>query len=375
MTDLDEHIDVYTTHMSLYTTDDVVMCRVFPTSLKGGAFDWFTKVSLFSIDSFTTMMSKFETQFTTSRPHHLTSIALVGIRQEKGESLRTFFDRFSKVAMSIQNLSPDVAMPHMLTALRPGPFADSLYMQPVDNLDELKNKARAEADGEKECQGQSINLGERRRDNQFSRYTPLTIERGKILDEALSAELIPTPRKASSPKNVDRRKRCRYHQNSGHSTEECQALKDKIDELIQAGHLQHFVHDAQGSRRSPRWDEPTKRRKCSPQRVRDDHQPERQQRRDDCPRRDDHPWENERRDQKEVINTIVGGFSGSGNSNSNRKKHLKVVQQVNAMSFRPRMLPITFIDDDFKGVDYRQDDPMVISVDIDKFTIMKTLVD
>jgi len=39
------------------------------------------------------------------------------------------------------------------------------------------------------------------------------------------------------------------------------------------------------------------------------------------------------------------------------------------------MLPITFTDDDFKGIDYRQDDPMVISVDIDRFTIRKTLVD
>jgi len=36
---------------------------------------------------------------------------------------------------------------------------------------------------------------------------------------------------------------------------------------------------------------------------------------------------------------------------------------------------ITFTDDDFKGVDYRHDDPMVISVDIDRFTIRKTLVD
>jgi len=40
------------------------------------------------------------------------------------------------------------------------------------------------------------------------------------------------------------------------------------------------------------------------------------------------------------------------------------------------MPPITFTDEDFKGVDYRQqDDPMVIAVDIDRFTIRKTLVD
>jgi len=33
------------------------------------------------------------------------------------------------------------------------------------------------------------------------------------------------------------------------------------------------------------------------------------------------------------------------------------------------------IDRDFKGVDPSYDDPMVISIDIDKFAIMKTLVD
>ena len=108
-------MNAYTTHMSLYTVDDVVLCRVFPTSLKGGAFRWFTKLPPNSVEGFTTLMSKFETQFATSWPHHLTSIALVGIYQEKGESLRTFIDRFGKVAMNIRNLSPDVAMHHMLT--------------------------------------------------------------------------------------------------------------------------------------------------------------------------------------------------------------------------------------------------------------------
>jgi len=36
MTDPDEHMDAYTMHMNLYTSDDTVLCRVFPTSLKGG---------------------------------------------------------------------------------------------------------------------------------------------------------------------------------------------------------------------------------------------------------------------------------------------------------------------------------------------------
>jgi len=114
---------------------------VFSTSLKGGAHSWFTKLPPNSIDNFVTLLSKFETQFATNKLYHLTSIALVGICQEKGESLRTFIDRFNKVAMSIQNYSPDIAMHHMLMVLRPGPFADNLCMQSVASLDELRKRA------------------------------------------------------------------------------------------------------------------------------------------------------------------------------------------------------------------------------------------
>jgi len=84
-TDPDEHMDAYTTHKSPYTSDDAVLCRVFPMSLKEGALSWFTKLQLNSIDSFATLLSKFESQFSINRPHHLTSIALVDICHEKGE--------------------------------------------------------------------------------------------------------------------------------------------------------------------------------------------------------------------------------------------------------------------------------------------------
>jgi len=43
--------------------------------------------------------------------------------------------------MNILNLSLDVAMHHMLTALRPRPFADSLCMQPTGSLNELRKRA------------------------------------------------------------------------------------------------------------------------------------------------------------------------------------------------------------------------------------------
>jgi len=127
-------------HMDVYTSDSAVMCRVFPTSLKGRSLSWFTKLPPNSIDCFETLVSKFETQFDINRPHHLTSIALVNIHQEKRRSLRTFMDRFGKVALNILNWSSYMAMYHIVTALRSVPFADSLCMEPATNFDELRQR-------------------------------------------------------------------------------------------------------------------------------------------------------------------------------------------------------------------------------------------
>nr|KYP41534.1 hypothetical protein KK1_037091 [Cajanus cajan] len=82
-TDPDEHVDVFLTQVTLSTTDDVALCRIFPTSLKGS------------------LASQFTIQFATSRPYQLTSLALVSIRQEKKESLRAFVSRFNKAALEI----------------------------------------------------------------------------------------------------------------------------------------------------------------------------------------------------------------------------------------------------------------------------------
>ena len=39
-TDLNEHLDDFLTQANLYTNDDVILCHVFPTSLKRAALTW-----------------------------------------------------------------------------------------------------------------------------------------------------------------------------------------------------------------------------------------------------------------------------------------------------------------------------------------------
>jgi len=129
------------------------------------------------------------------------------------------------------------------------------------------------------------------------------------------------------------------------------------------------VQGGRTTRRSPYREEAPRKRYCTLLGPKDNDRRQEHHRRRDDPSKDDH------RRGREVINTIVGGFAKGGSSNSARKKHLRVIHQANSVAIQLRMPPIMFTDDDYKGVDPSQDDPMVISIDIDNFTIMKTLID
>jgi len=40
--DPDKHLDAFLTQANLYTNDDTILCRVFPTSLKGATLTWYS---------------------------------------------------------------------------------------------------------------------------------------------------------------------------------------------------------------------------------------------------------------------------------------------------------------------------------------------
>jgi len=161
----------------------------------------------------------------------------------------------------------------MVTTLRPGPFAHSLCKKPALDMNEMRVRATKfmrleelrDHGGLVKAEHlvlphQQDNAKMRERPSflpppsqpreikspKFTTYTPLNTNRRRILEEALSTDILPISRRAATPKNADTTRHCRFHQNYGHTSEECVALKDKIEELIQAGHLRQFVHGQSG---------------------------------------------------------------------------------------------------------------------------------
>ncbi|XP_020238868.1 uncharacterized protein LOC109817925 [Cajanus cajan] len=328
-----------TTRQTLMSTLTCTRPRVFPTSLKGATLHWYTQLPAESIDSFSTLIRRFTAQYATSRPHHTTSTTLANLRQNDDEPLRTFMERFSNISVRIRNLNPEVALHSMLMALKVGPFVDSLYRDPAP-----RPRGRIHPDGG------ALRLPQP--------------------EEASNNNLLALPPPGHTPNNADKSKHCRYHRNHGHTTEECRTLRDRIEELIQAGHLGQYIQRQQGNRGGYGGRGRGRGRGSG---ARTESHPGSRQNAGGA----EISQETESAPLRGVINTIAGGFAGGGASSSTRRRHLRSINCVHSTTpaLHQSSPPISFSDKDYVGVSPNQDDPMVIVVEIANSKVQKTLID
>ncbi|XP_022637925.1 uncharacterized protein LOC111241862 [Vigna radiata var. radiata] len=266
-----KHLRSFVDAMAVYSSDELVWCRVFSLSLKDEALDWFHSLPSRSIDGFVTLRQLSSQQYASNRSRGLTYTALVRMKQGREESLKGFMERFNRTAQQVRNVDQRLIVSALTTTLRPGPFVDYLYEEEPQSMGELQHRLAGfirikEGRSYRSDQGEEGALreksgrdrrGEKRsvegehrtavkrgaemqRAQQYVHHTPLSAPRVRVLEEALRANLLSVAR-SPTPRGADESKHCRYHQNMGHSTEDCVTLKDKLESLVQAGHLREFV--------------------------------------------------------------------------------------------------------------------------------------
>ncbi|GAV60481.1 hypothetical protein CFOL_v3_04011, partial [Cephalotus follicularis] len=147
-------------------------------------------------------------------------------------------------------------------------------------------------------------------------------------------------------------KYCRYHRDHGHDTEECRQLKNQIEDLIRKGHLRKYVD-------------------------RDAPQGRREQRREEAPRQE----EPQQQQPRGVIHTISGGVASGGDDSNARKAYERQSLTVQQVPHSKRLRTggdeevISFSEANYEGVRLPHDDPVVVTLLVELFTMKRILID
>ncbi|XP_025625654.1 uncharacterized protein [Arachis hypogaea] len=152
---------------------DPILCRCFPSFLDGPALDWFCSLPADSISRFQELASQFEDHFAASVIYLHDSDYLTTIKQGPQESLKDYITRFTKVAMQIPDLHPEVHLHAIKSGLHPGKFQETIAVAKPKTLAEFREKAKGQIDIEELRQARradksAVKDDEKPRDNKKS---------------------------------------------------------------------------------------------------------------------------------------------------------------------------------------------------------------
>ena len=123
-------------------TPDEVMCRAFPTTLKGVAKVWFNKIHLGTIADFEQLSKGYVHHFIRGQRHKKPTSHLLNIQQAKGESLRQYVTRFIKELLQVDETEDQVILTTFQAGLLPRDFFFSITKSPLKTVIELLRKAQ-----------------------------------------------------------------------------------------------------------------------------------------------------------------------------------------------------------------------------------------
>ena len=104
MRDPFDHIATFKITMNLQRVSDEIMCRAFPTTFKGPAQVWFSKIPPNTVSSFEELSKLFVNNFIRGQRHKRSSSNLLIIEQGENESLRSFITRFNKEVLTVDKM-------------------------------------------------------------------------------------------------------------------------------------------------------------------------------------------------------------------------------------------------------------------------------
>ncbi|CAL2248236.1 unnamed protein product [Prunus armeniaca] len=405
------HIHSFQSALGCKGLTDEGMCLLFPSTLSGAALNWFYRLNPRTINTFDSLKQAFLDHFMIQTDRLYSADDLYMLRQGEDEPLREYAARFSHEYSRCPDTDDRAAFGAFKSGLRESNFRYLVHSNPWNTYAELMKQAAVHAKAEyfnskrspaipahnpfadpppasvpipappqhsapapstqgaqhpkrKDSYQHTFNNNKRGRHGnhhqssgsnpprtndraplpfspkpRFEVFTTLNTTYENVLVHEAPIIPQPPPRKPGSKPMPNTGVFCRFHQFGGHDTESCVALRNIIEGLIREGKLDKYVHNLPP---------------------------------------------NPHQRQINMISTISGGPTMAGTSNNSIKHYVRSTYEHQVFSTEQGRLPktqktgwapITFCEEEERGVILPHDDPIIIRADISNFDVGRILVD
>ncbi|GKU97126.1 hypothetical protein SLEP1_g10306 [Rubroshorea leprosula] len=405
--DPDDHLHAFYSCMQAQNASDALMCKIFSSTLRGNARTWYYNLPLRSINSYIELASAFATKFSSRRLIRKTTFELMRVKQRDGESLKNFMSRFNDAVLEVNSFDQAVGITAVISGLGHERFRDSLLKHPATTFSEVNDRSLKFIIAEEYALSQNITPVKNQhpdwRDEYPNRkrmktpqnrglmststlrlgrpdfapsqqpagkppgnWTPFNLPRSQIFMQIKNKMDLrcPSPMRTAAATR-DHTRYCDFHQDHGHTIEQCNSLRSELESLAQKGMLNEYIQ---------RVEQPRFVREQGPQHQAIRNPPNRQgvgyqQAPPPLP------------PPTRVIHMITGGLEAGGLSSKQRKLYVREVKHQNRAQKRKfddaewKNQPITFTSTDLETVVTPHNDPLVTSVTINNCEVQRVLVD
>nr|XP_023893170.1 uncharacterized protein LOC112005148 [Quercus suber] len=172
-TDPVEHVNHFIQRMAVYSRNEALMCKVFPSNLGPVAMRWFDSIKEDSISSFKELTQAFGSRFVTCRRVSRPLSSLLSLNIQDGESLKAYSDRYWEMfndmegnfdVMALDTFKVGLPIDHGLRTSLSGKLVTSIR-QLMDCIEKYK---RVEED-QQQGKGKEKVIAQERRDFRSNR--------------------------------------------------------------------------------------------------------------------------------------------------------------------------------------------------------------
>ncbi|XP_075655228.1 uncharacterized protein LOC142625461 [Castanea sativa] len=250
-TDPVEHVSHFSQKMAVYSNNEALMCRVFPSSLGPVAMRWFDALTEGSLRSFEELTRAFGARFITCTRILKPLDALLSMSMREGETLKTYSDRYWETYNEIDGDVENVAVRTFKAAIDMRQLMDRIDKYKRVEEDQVQSKGKMKGYLERKDLRVGGFQGTRpKRD--FPSHpriaeSPLVNSLFKepvhhILEKIRHEPYFRPPNKMSGDASTrNQNLHYHYHQDKGHTTEDFRTLRDHLNHLIKAGKINHLL--------------------------------------------------------------------------------------------------------------------------------------